>query len=164
LAYGSRALQPTSKDGVDVNQSVSKGPVQKGSGKGIDGFLYHLATYRVPHGYFTHFYIVSVVLSIFWYLQISINGRAFAAIVYLQSSADHAPSVSSMKVALTWSLLTFQGVRRLYESITLAKPSQAQMWIGHWLIGIAFYVAMSLAAWVQGIRACILSFQLRILF
>jgi len=60
--------------------------------------------------------------------------------------------MSLEKVALTWSLMTIQGTRRLYESIALAKPSQAEMWIGHWLIGIGFYLAMSLAVWVEGIR------------
>lgn len=84
------------------------------------------------------------------------NGRAFVAIASLHSSADNAPSMSIGKVAITWSLMTVQGLRRLHESTTLTKPSQAQMWVGHWLIGIAFYLAMSMAVWVEGIRACTL--------
>jgi 3-oxo-5-alpha-steroid 4-dehydrogenase 3 len=158
LAYGSRALQPTSKDGVDVSQSVSKRPVDHGYGKGVDSLLDHLATYQVPHGYFTQFYVVSVVSSVFWLVQILMNGRVFTTIVSLKSSADDAPSMSSAKLALTWSLMTAQVIRRLYESITLAKPSQAQMWVGHWLVGIAFYLAMSVAVWVEGIRALLLGF------
>jgi len=112
----------------------------------------------VPHGYFTQFYVVSVVSSVFWLVQILMNGRVFTTIVSLKSSADDAPSMSSAKLALTWSLMTAQGIRRLYESITLAKPSQAQMWVGHWLVGIAFYLAMSVAVWVEGIRALLLGF------
>ncbi|KAI9817607.1 MAG: hypothetical protein M1832_004611 [Thelocarpon impressellum] len=55
------------------------------------------------------------------------------------------------QIALSWGLMTLQGGRRLYECIALGKPSQSTMWFVHWLLGIAFYGAMSMAVWVEGI-------------
>jgi 3-oxo-5-alpha-steroid 4-dehydrogenase 3 len=55
------------------------------------------------------------------------------------------------QVALTWLLMLVQGSRRLYECLVLSTPSQSKMWIGHWALGILFYVATSVAIWIEGI-------------
>ncbi|KAK4996194.1 hypothetical protein LTR66_004139 [Elasticomyces elasticus] len=44
-----------------------------------------------------------------------------------------------------------QGSRRLYECIVLSKPSSSQMWVGHWLLGILFYLAINIATFMEGI-------------
>ena len=44
----------------------------------------------------------------------------------------------------------FQGVRRLLESSTLAKPSASKMWVLHWLLGIVFYLAVGISVWIEG--------------
>ena len=54
------------------------------------------------------------------------------------------------QISLTWALVLAQGIRRLIESAALAKPSTSKMWVGLWMLGIAFYVAMSMAVWVEG--------------
>jgi 3-oxo-5-alpha-steroid 4-dehydrogenase 3 len=65
------------------------------------------------------------------------------------------------QVKITWLLLLVQGCRRLYESLSLSKEdifsvendSASQMWGGHWLVGLAFYFATSIAVWIEGLPA-----------
>ena len=59
-------------------------------------------------------------------------------------------SMSVDQIALTWSLVSIQGIRRLLESLFLVKPSSSSMWFVHWLLGIAFYLAMGIAVWIEG--------------
>jgi 3-oxo-5-alpha-steroid 4-dehydrogenase 3 len=51
---------------------------------------------------------------------------------------------------LAWLLMFIQGSRRLYESLTLSSKSTSKMWIGHWVIGVGFYLATGVAIWVEG--------------
>lgn len=54
------------------------------------------------------------------------------------------------QVVVVWVLLLIQGSRRLYECVYILKPGKSRMWVGHYLLGIAFYVGMSVAIWVEG--------------
>ena len=54
------------------------------------------------------------------------------------------------QIALTWSLMSIQGVRRLLESTMFAKPSSSKMWFVHWLLGITFYLAVAVSVWIEG--------------
>lgn len=54
------------------------------------------------------------------------------------------------QLALVWTLMAVQGLRRLAESILLAKSSASKMWFVHWILGVMFYVAMSIAVWIEG--------------
>ena len=56
------------------------------------------------------------------------------------------------QVVVVWAVMLAQGCRRLYESLVFGKPSSAQMWIGHWALGIWFYLTMSVAVWIEGMR------------
>jgi len=56
------------------------------------------------------------------------------------------------QVMVVWAAMFTQGCRRLYESLIFAKPSSAQMWVGHWALGIWFYLTMGVAVWIEGIR------------
>lgn len=152
LAYGSRASQSKSEEAVKVGQASTYTSTLRSSGMSVGGILDHIATYRVPHSYFTHFYVVSVLSSMFWCAQILTKGRTFTGIASYALTTSNVPSMSVERVALTWSLMTLQGTRRLYECVALTKPSEAKMWVGHWLIGIGFYIAMGAAVWVEGIR------------
>ena len=55
------------------------------------------------------------------------------------------------QILLCWSLMAIQGIRRLFESFVLSRPSQSTMWFGHWLLGILFYLAMGISIWIEGI-------------
>jgi 3-oxo-5-alpha-steroid 4-dehydrogenase 3 len=60
-------------------------------------------------------------------------------------------SMSLQQVILCWTLMASQGARRLYESITLKKPSESKMWFVHWILGLVYYIMMGIAIWVEGI-------------
>lgn len=104
---------------------------------------------EVPHSWFIHFYIVSISCSIFWAIQYLYHGPALEFIVRNQASEAQA-SMSINQVILVWSLMSLQGARRLYEYVTIIRPSSSKMWIVHWLLGVAFYLCTSISIWVEG--------------
>lgn len=113
--------------------------------------LDQVAALTVPHSYFTSFYYVSTLLSIFWASQLISRGPAFRAVsAYCEPRNEH-DSVSFDRVLVTWTLMLAQGSRRLYESLTLSGPSKSRMWVGHWVLGLAYYAGASIAVWVEGI-------------
>lgn len=117
-------------------------------GKKPANFLDYVASFEVPHTWFTHYYAVSIGSSIFWAHQIVTCGHEFKLL-----AAYSQPSTTSMtanQVLLVWSMMSFQGTRRLFESITLTKPSKSKMWIGLWAVGIAYYVTMGITVWIEG--------------
>jgi 3-oxo-5-alpha-steroid 4-dehydrogenase 3 len=108
-----------------------------------------IASFEVPHTWFTHYYIVSTASSIFWGHQILTRGQVFK---FLAAYSQATPALmTANQVLLAWSMMSVQGIRRLYESITLTKPSKSKMWVGLWAIGIAYYVAMGITVWIEGI-------------
>jgi 3-oxo-5-alpha-steroid 4-dehydrogenase 3 len=122
LAYGSRA---TGRDG-------GKEP-PKHTQSAVTQLLDYVATYQVPHNYFTHFYVTSVACSLFlgWKLRVW-----------------HA----SGQQQIVWSLLLLQGVRRMLESYAYTSTSKSRMWFAHWILGLLFYVTMNMAIWVEPSR------------
>lgn len=109
-----------------------------------------LASLRVPHSYFTQFYIASVLSSLFWGVQLLSGGRAFQAIASGVHSEHLESPMSVNQVMVCWALLLIQGSRRLYECLVFSKPSSSKMWFVHWLLGIAFYLAATVAIWIEG--------------
>ena len=105
---------------------------------------------KVSHGYFAQFYIVSVLSSLFWAVQVLSRGAALQAVATRIHPDRLQNAMSLNQVLLCWTLMLVQGTRRLVECLALSKPSSSQMWLGHWLIGIAFYVAVSVAIWIEG--------------
>ncbi|KAE8349373.1 hypothetical protein BDV28DRAFT_151954 [Aspergillus coremiiformis] len=123
------------------------------------GILDYLASLKVPHSYFIHFYIVSILSSSFWAVQLLYHGQAFQAIATRIHSDHLQKTMSITQIMLCWLLMLVQGFRRLQECFTFSKPSSSQMWFGHWLLGIAFYLAISVALWIEG-TATLLSHRL----
>lgn len=119
----------------------------------IDRSLDYLASWQVPHSYFTQFYVVSVLSSIFWVTQIIWKGPAFRVVSALyDADSAQGSSMSVNQVIVCSAIMTLQGTRRLYECITLNKPSKSTMWVAHYIIGIAYYLAMTMAVWIEGTR------------
>ncbi|KAL5366165.1 protein DFG10 [Aspergillus floccosus] len=149
--------------GARVTAPVDSGPSQSPSSaslvaRGLD----YLATLRVPHSYFTHFYIASVLSSIFWAAQVLLHGSAFQAIASrIHPDRLQTPSMSVHQVMLCWFLMLVQGVRRFSECLSFSKPSSSRMWFVHWLVGIAFYVAVAVGVWIEG-TASLLSHDLSV--
>lgn len=59
-------------------------------------------------------------------------------------------SMTVHQVLLCWVLVVVHSSRRLSECLFFAKPSASRMWFVHWLLGLAFYVAMPVAVWIEG--------------
>ncbi|KLJ08312.1 hypothetical protein EMPG_16262 [Blastomyces silverae] len=151
IAYGPRA---TSSGPIKSPQNpeqdyhtVSKRPLSSWSMRALD----YVASLQVPHSFFTQFYVVSVLSSILWGAQIYLKGPLFDAVSSTVREDNAQTSMSRNQIVLCWTLLLIQGIRRLHESISTAKPSQSKMWFPHWIIGLAYYVAMGMAIWVEGI-------------
>lgn len=148
IAYGPRAI-PTIRaekherpeDGDTPNASVTRT---------FSWFLDTLAALRVPHGYFLHFYIVSVASLGFWMTQLLTKGVAFRFICSIGEPDRLGRSMTTNQIALTWFLMMLQSMRRLFETSFLAKPSTSKMWFVHWLLGMLFYLSMSIAIWIEG--------------
>lgn len=155
IAYGARA--------TPVSSRVQSGPQDDAANITLDSnekpdsplprMLDALATLQVPHGFFQHFYIVSVLSSGFWAVQLLMKGAAFQAICRQATKSNTSKGMSVDQVALTWSLMTIQAIRRLFESWMLGKSPTSKMWFTHWLLGIAFYLSFGVALWIEGIPA-----------
>ena len=149
LAYGSRASTPEHSKAPETNEKRSP---QEAPNTSNTGSLDFVASLKVPHNWFTSFYIVSVAASIFWAPQLFFKSGLVSAISAATPGDGDGESMTLHQVMVVWAVMLAQGSRRLYESIVFARPSSAQMWIGHWALGIWFYMTMSVAIWIEGMR------------
>ncbi|KKZ58469.1 hypothetical protein EMCG_00960 [[Emmonsia] crescens] len=152
VAYGPRAtssepIKAPAKGEQQHDRKLSKQPPRSCSMQ----FLDYVASWQVPHSFFTQFYAVSVLSSILWGTQIYFKGPLFRAVSSAIREENTQKSMSRNQIVLCWTLLLIQSIRRLYECISMAKPSQSKMWFPHWIVGLAYYVAMGMAIWVEGI-------------
>ncbi|OQU96597.1 hypothetical protein CLAIMM_02655 [Cladophialophora immunda] len=129
LAYGARA--------GDHARSKERNKSTKQDEPSIGGhFLDCVATLTVPHAWFTHFYVLSVTCS----LACLFTFHHYAGTI--EGQAMDIPLFCSM-------LMLLQGCRRLVECLVLAQQSNSRMWIGHYAIGMAFYMVTNMAIWVE---------------
>lgn len=147
IIYGARAAPPS-----NATDKRPKKSTQDGNKDLLNTCLDLLANLQVPHTWFLHFYVVSLLSSFFWAYQILTGGLFFKLIAANEksASADPKPSMSIDQLTLVWSLMTLQAYRRLWESIQTAKPSTSKMFLAHWLMGLTFYLGMGIAIWVEG--------------
>ncbi|KAJ0422417.1 hypothetical protein BJY00DRAFT_75048 [Aspergillus carlsbadensis] len=145
IPYGARATSTAA-----VETEIPASPASPSSASPVARALDYVATLRVPHSYFTQFYVVSVLSSIFWGLQLLLHGAAFQAIATRVGPEHLHETISINQVMLCWGLMLIQGLRRLHECLSFSKPSTSEMWFVHWLAGIAFYLAVAVAIWIEG--------------
>ncbi|KAF2114405.1 hypothetical protein BDV96DRAFT_576709 [Lophiotrema nucula] len=141
LAYGSRATPPSSQSSDASKKQEPSAVVQA---------LDHLASLRVPHRWFTHFYVVSVACSVLWGIQMWRTLSISPVYKYYPSWEVGISYMSMGQIQLAWLLMLLQGVRRLVESYQYTSSSKSQMWFGHYILGILFYVTVNMAIWVEG--------------
>lgn len=110
----------------------------------LDPFLDWFASVTVPHGWFTHFYICSTVCSAYWLVHTQDLFHCDSAL-----SIGNMVSLWERRTLICMVLLQFQGLRRLYECVVIAKSSHSRMWIGHYFIGVAFYLVTNVAVWIE---------------
>lgn len=102
---------------------------------------------QVPHSWFTAFYTLSVCLSLFWAWQFLGSGVVLRGIAERQTGL---PSASLGQTAAVWGMVLVQAGRRVYEHAAVMKPSRSTMWWVHWVLGLGFYLFLSVAVWVEG--------------
>ncbi|KAH9831491.1 3-oxo-5-alpha-steroid 4-dehydrogenase, partial [Teratosphaeria destructans] len=108
-----------------------------------------------PHAWFASFYALSVAWSLLWATQVLTRAAVFRAVCDV-TDRSRGPGMSARQVMVVWSLMLVQGSRRLWECLAVAPAtagSKSRMWVGHWLLGLAFYVGTSIAVWVEGVPA-----------
>lgn len=140
-----------------TSSSPSPSPPSPSNNSPLQSLVSCLASYSVPHTYFTHFYVLSCLSSLLWAHQLYFRGPLFTLLARLAQrrgkdlSLDADASVTLNQLLLCWIVLTCQGARRLAECISFFKPSASRMWIVHYLVGIAFYVTVNIAIWIEGV-------------
>lgn len=131
----------------DEGNSISS----KRSSKGlILSILDTVSKIQVAHAYFKHLYILSVLSSVFWAVQILNKGNILRSVAGMMDSNGSAKSMSMNQIFLLWSFLLLQGIRRLLESVFVMKPSASKMWIVHYALGLGFYMIMGITVWIEG--------------
>ncbi len=132
LDYGARQLQRKSDDNSDTAKASKL------------TFLDSVAQIRVSHTRFCDFYVFSLLCLAFWVSQVYTD---VVSIRLLRQSVYSTKHESPLKrIALCFLLLAIQSLRRLYECLTPSEgPSLSTMWIGHYLIGFAFYFFTNIA-------------------
>lgn len=155
LAYGARsALDQKENDAAprDLKYNRKAPSLMFTYGLGPLNTLFDfLATLQVPHSWFVSFYCISVASSILWAHQLLTRGPLYRIIAHW--TQHQAASMSLDQIIACWSLMAFQGIRRLWECLVLTKPSQSKMWVFHWLVGVLFYVATGVSVWIEGVPA-----------
>lgn len=158
-------------DAIQVTTTVTSSPSPSPSpspsnNSPLQSLVSFLASYSVPHTYFTHFYVLSCLSSLLWAHQLYFRGPLFTLLARLAQrrgkdlSLDADASVTLNQLLLCWIVLTCQGARRLAECISFFKPSASRMWIVHYLVGIAFYVTVNIAIWIEGVGMQVFPFYL----
>ena len=151
LSYG-----PSDHHGEEDATSASSSEGQNGQST-ITRLLDSIASIRVPHSWFTHFYVVSVVSSVFWAWQACTRGKAFTSIVSFTPDRYSGQSLP-IQTVVVWCCMLAQGVRRLLECSILRKgnvkdnPSSSTMFIGHYVMGCLFYALINVAIWIEAGR------------
>ena len=147
LSYGLRSSKENREDNISKETPlVAPRPATAGPLDLIDRVI----RYPVPHAYFMHFYVLSLLSSLFWGFQILTRGTVLRVVSQNGSTIGSPSSMSREQVILVWFLMVFQGARRLYESITLNKSSTSTMSISHYVVGMLHYLAMGIAVWIEG--------------
>lgn len=150
LSYGARAsstAEDTKSIAVDAADSDEKDLRESSA---LLRFVSNITSYgQVPHSWFVSFYLSYLACTVFWAVQYLQNGSVFQYLATQQQTAQK-PSMSSGQALISWFLMACQAARRLYECIVTIKPSKSKMWFVHWVLGLSFYLGMSLAVWIEG--------------
>jgi 3-oxo-5-alpha-steroid 4-dehydrogenase 3 len=90
---------------------------------------------------------------LFWLHQILTHGMAFewlaTRFISPEQQTAEQTSSDSTRSLLVWTLFFTHSCRRLYESFTFDKRSSSTMWIGHWIMGLLHYFAVTSALWIE---------------
>lgn len=146
LAYGARQDQGKSDHSQDIQRQQS---VSSSSSSSITKLLDYAATITVPHSWFTHFYIVSTLSALVWSILLSTDLVWSLGIAHY----NHKSNYWQYKPRGCLLFMLIHSLRRLYECIYVSKTSRSRMWVGHYLVGIGFYLVTNIGIWVDAGRS-----------
>ncbi|KAI9806361.1 MAG: hypothetical protein M1825_006476 [Sarcosagium campestre] len=157
VAYGARSRTENNGTRNAKDEQDGQARTKSSPSSGVFAILDWLEDLKVPHHWFSHFYLLSIALSLFWAVQMAMDGFALRGLASLQCPTKRQdPECGGMtlhQTILCWLLMGLQGSRRLLECNYLGRKSTSHMSVAHWLLGLSFYTAMSVAVWIEGIPA-----------
>ena len=133
---------------LDYGARENHGSSKPASTTSIGRLVDYIATFKVPHSKFWHFYSLTSGSTIFWLSHIASGNYFFATTDPSTQSTTSNPSTSPAKIGLCFFLLWIQALRRFSECIK-TPPSSSLMWIGHYIIGMAFYLVTNVAVFIE---------------
>lgn len=104
---------------------------------------------QVSHAWFIGFYLTSLGCSIFWLFQYLSNGNILHLLTE-QQAVSLEQTMDLAQVGLVWAMTFLQASRRFYEHVFIIRPSGSKMWIVHFLLGVCFYMCLSVSLWIEG--------------
>lgn len=140
IALGS-CLLPTWLQDATTNYGKTK-PENMGATYQIVPWFLRLIFIRVPKSWFSHFYNVCAAWSVYLILRYGLSNAGLSSYLVL-----------------------LQGLRRWYEVVYVQPLSNAQMWIGLYFLGIAYYLVVPLTTWMRPLMgSSLVSFLGAVLF
>lgn len=135
-----------------------------------------MVSWTVPHSWFRHFYAFSVTASLAWGILIvfpallrdaSDRSGVLSVLCAVQARQplSSGTGMSPEGMLLAWSLVLFQGVRRLLECNAMDRAradyerrngsdstrAESRMPGVHWLAALGYYGLLSAAVWAEGL-------------
>lgn len=107
---------------------------------------------QVPHAWFFTYYAFYILCAEVWAVQYFLYGPNLLEVLTMRQVevAPDAPTMEGSQVVLVWVMMFVQAWRRLYECFAVMQPSTSTMWFVHWVVGLGFYLGVSVAIWVEG--------------
>jgi 3-oxo-5-alpha-steroid 4-dehydrogenase 3 len=140
LTYGARALSTPALE----NNSAAATDYRDG----IARFLDFVASITVPHSWFIHFYVFAGLLTTFCAYEISTQHLGLFEVV-TQSVNVQGEAMTKTQTLVVSGLFLFHVYRRFVEQICAPKSSSRMSFL-HWIMGLLFYLFMSVAIWIEG--------------
>ncbi|ORZ01121.1 3-oxo-5-alpha-steroid 4-dehydrogenase-domain-containing protein [Syncephalastrum racemosum] len=106
----------------------------------------------VPKAWFSHFYFVGLAFAAYCVIEMVFlpHGPLMYAL-RRWDTPEGSDRVDKTTVVISVCMIICHLARRAYESMYVEQASaQARMHVSHYLVGLGFYGAMVLAAWIEG--------------
>lgn len=107
---------------------------------------------QVPHSWFFTYYVFYIFCAEAWAVQYFLDGPNLLGFLANRqvTFAPDAPAMSGSQISIIWVMMFLQAGRRLCECFVVMKPSKSTMWFVHWVVGLGYYLGVSVAIWVEG--------------
>ncbi|PHH49714.1 Steroid 5-alpha-reductase DET2 [Ceratocystis fimbriata CBS 114723] len=157
FSYGARRASPVTTDSSPTKEAK---PDNRKSEERLGLPLTTLKTIfsytgmliSVPHSWFMHFYLLLTIANVFWAYQYYTQGSIMR---YLASKELHLSSepryIPLEHILAAMAMLSFQGLRRLYECLFVLKQSPNSFMLSiHWISTFIWYTSVTIGVWIEG--------------